>query len=243
MKYTDLVIKTKPDRDKYTFNIPPVSENAEFPIIFLLIFLPSYLNQQDLPHGLFDSGTYQGQIILHSLLIYFLVRYLLQKKAPPAFPGLTAMSSRIRLVEILVCLGGLAFLFALYSLLVMPLLADLNLIGISEEPVLLTDRMMLFPALITTFTAALMEEFFFRGYAFFRIIQWGTGKIPALITANIIFAAGHLYEGFPAAVFALVSGIFLSVLVLKKISLYSLSVAHGIFNFTMILISYLKQLS
>ncbi|MDA3956424.1 CPBP family intramembrane glutamic endopeptidase [Oceanispirochaeta sp.] len=231
---------------KITINIHSVSEKAEFPLVFLLLFLPSYLNQQSLPYGFFDYPLYTGQVMLQSLLIFFLIRYLMQKQPLSEEleeTGRTALSPILRFSHGFLALGGLITLYFLYTFLFLPTLQGLGITDFPEEPVLITKAYMLFPALMSCFAAAAMEEFFFRGYAFFRIRQAGISLFPALLTANIIFAAGHLYEGLAAAGFALVSGLFLSLLVLRKISLFSLTAAHGIFNFGMILISYLRQLS
>ena len=59
--------------------MPYVPENAEFPILFLLLFLPSYLIQQPMPRGLFDDPAYQIQILIQSLLILILTLYMLRQ--------------------------------------------------------------------------------------------------------------------------------------------------------------------
>ena len=100
---------------------------------------------------------------------------------------------------------------------------------------------MLIPSLFTCLAGGVMEEFFFRGYGYFRIRQWGLSPLGALVLINILFAGGHLYEGYPTALFALISGFYLSLLVIRGVSLFSLAAAHGIFNFILILLNYLGQ--
>lgn len=226
--------------NKVSINIPPIPEKAEFPIIFLIIFLPAYLGQQSLPYGLFDSPFYHIMSILQSLLILSLLFYLLRKTPPKAAESAGAMAGEILVTHSLTTLAGLIILFAFYSLI----LKGLESFGYSstEDPVLLTRGIMLIPSLLTCLSAAAMEEFFFRGYAFFRVRRGGVSTGKALIFISILFAAGHMYEGVPAAVFALTSGIFLGLLMLRGFSLFSLSAAHGIFNFLMILLSYIKQI-
>jgi len=224
---------------KISIYLPQVSENAEFPILFLLLFLPSYLNQTSMPPALFDHPAYQLQILYQSLLIFMLTLYLLKRNAPPSETGRTPMTPEINILECLAVLAGLAVLFLLYNL-ILRIIQELGLGTKPEEPVLITRGVMLLPAFILCLCASLMEEFFFRGYAFFRMVQSGMGMVPALLLTNMLFAAGHFYEGVPAAVFAFASGIFLSLAMRKGVSLFSLSAAHGIFNFTMILISYFR---
>jgi membrane protease YdiL (CAAX protease family) len=218
----------------------PISRKAEFPLIFFLIFLPAYLNQGPLPRGVFDYPLYQGQIILQSLLIFLLVRYLMERTPPADGKAYeSAFAPALVPLHALITLGGLALIYAVYTLGLVPLLPE----GLSppDELVLITRYHMLPLALISCLTAAGMEEFFFRGYAWIRLKETGLNGIPALLTVSLLFAAGHLYEGIGAALFAWGSGLFLGILVIRGFSLYSLTLSHGLFNFAMILISYLRQ--
>ncbi|MBF9015704.1 MULTISPECIES: CPBP family intramembrane glutamic endopeptidase [unclassified Oceanispirochaeta] len=225
--------------NKISISIPSIPEKAEFPVIFLIIFLPAYLNQGSLPAGLFDNPVYHLMTILQSLLILSLLFYLMRKTPPQTGESPSAMAEEIKITHSLITLGGLILLYSLYSFI----LTMLQRAGYSkpEEAVLLSRGIMLIPSLLTCLAAASMEEFFFRGYAFFRVRQGGSAPVKALIFISLLFAAGHIYEGLPAAFFALISGIFLGLMILRGFSLFSLSAAHGIFNFLMILLSYLKQ--
>lgn len=225
--------------NRISIAIPSIPERAEFPIIFLTLFLPAYLNQDSLPQGLFDSPFYHIMTIFHSLLILSLVFYLLQKTPPETEESAAALTGEIRISETALVLGGLILLYGLYNLI----LTGLHRGGLplQEDPLLISRGIMLLPSLLTCLAAAAMEEFFFRGYAFFRIRRGGIPPLKALIVLNLLFAAGHLYEGVPAALFALCSGIFLSLAVVKGCTLFSLSAAHGLFNFLMILMSYIRQ--
>ena len=227
---------------KISINIPPISKNAELPLIFLLIFLPAYLNQSALPYGIFDFPLYQGQIILQSLLIFFLVRYLTERNPPGALHEYdSAFAPALLPLQSLICLGGLAFIYGIYTFLLVPLLPAGGAVGPAAEPVLITRPAMLPLTLVSCLTAAAMEEFFFRGYAYLRLKESGLSSVPAILTVSLLFAAGHLYEGVPAALFAWASGLFLGFLVTRNFTLYSLTLSHGFFNFSMILISYLRQ--
>lgn len=225
--------------NRISINIPSIPEKAEFPLIFLIIFLPAYLNQDVLPAGLFDNPLYHLMTILQSLLILSLLFYLMKKTAIDTIESPSAMAPEIKISHSLITLAGLTTLYIIYTL-VLIWLGKFNFIK-PEDPELISSAVMLIPSLLTCLAAASMEEFFFRGYAFFRVRQAGSSPLRALIFISILFAAGHLYEGIPAVLFALASGSFLTLLILRGFSLFSLSLAHGIFNFLMILISYFKQ--
>ncbi len=229
--------------NKITINIPSIPDKAEFPLIFLIIFLPAYLAQTAMPAGVFDYPVYHGQAILQSLLIFLLTIYLMRKDRTPealsaedpgskVFQG--AFAEEIRLTHILISLTGLGLIYGVYILILGFIVPPPE-----SEPVLITKGVMLLPSLVTCLSAAAMEEFFFRGYGYFRLRQSGFRPVSSIVMINILFSLGHLYEGIPAALFAFGSGLFLGFMVLKRISLFSLSAAHGIFNFLMILLSYL----
>ncbi len=227
---------------KISINVPTISRNAEFPLVFLLIFLPAYLSQTALPRGVFDFPLYQGQIILQSLLIFLLLRYLLENRKPGSTVHYdSAFSPALKPFESLISFAGLTLIYLFFTFVLPPLLSSGIPDGPGTEPVLITRAGMLPLALISCLAAATMEEFFFRGYAWIRLKESGLNSLVSLLTVSLLFAAGHLYEGLPAAFFAWASGLFLGVLVIRGFTLYSLSLSHGLFNFSMILISYLRQ--
>ena len=213
----------------------------EFPLIFLLVFLPAYLNQAPLPHGVFDYPLFHGQMILQSLLLFLMAVYLIRKDPPLTISEYhSAFAPELLPLQSLLSLAGLALIYAVYNFALLPLLSTAG--DAAETAVLLTRPAMLPLSLISCLAAAAMEEFFFRGYAYIRLRETGIGKFPALAVVSVLFAAGHLYEGVPAAAFACGSGFFLGYLVIRGFSLYTLALSHGLFNFSMVLISYLSQL-
>jgi len=222
---------------KIGLKLPVIPDSAEFPLLFLLIFLPSYLMQQPMPPGFFDSPVYQMQILMQSLLILSLTLYLLRKNPPPGKTAVAALAPEISLTAAGAVLAGLAVLFLIYNSAVR-FLGEAGLPVAQNDTVLITRAGMLVPVLAVCAVSALMEEFFFRGYGYLRLLQAGMGPVPALILINILFAAGHVYEGGAAAVFAFLSGLLFSLALRRGVSLFSLSAAHGIFNFAMILISF-----
>ncbi|MDC7239710.1 MAG: type II CAAX endopeptidase family protein [Spirochaetales bacterium] len=220
---------------RITINIPTIPYKAEFPLFFLIIFLPAYLAQTAMPPGLFDLPAFHSQSVLQALLVISLILYLFRKTPSQDDLYPSAFAGELRITHMLITLGGLAVLYCLYTL-ILPFLFPPGM----ENPVLITRGIMLVPSLITCLCAASMEELFFRGYGYFRLRQSGLTPLSSVLIINTLFSLGHLYEGVPAALFAFVSGLFLAFLVLKKISLFSMGAAHGIFNFLMILLSFLS---
>lgn len=192
-----------------------------------------------MPPGLFDYPIHHLTVIFQSLVIITLLLYLMQKTPPLCEESATALAGELKISHVLIAFAGIGVLFAMYTA-GMAVLRTLG-VRIDPPPLLISRKIMLIPSFLTCMAAATMEEFFFRGYAWFRIRRDGGSPVSGLIFISILFAGGHLYEGVPAAVFAFASGLFLGTLILKRFSLFSLSAAHGIFNFVMILLSYLQQ--
>ncbi len=217
---------------KWKFPLPAVPSRAEFPLIFLLVFFPAYLTQAKIDLPVFDYPSYHGQILLRSLLIFLLCLYL---------SGENRMTEgAISPVETTAALAGLGGIYLLFFAGLIPLFEFFGGIHPSAPAPLISRGIMLFPAFLSCLATGTMEEFFFRGYAYTRILEWKMPPVKAAVFTNLIFAAGHLYEGLPGAGFALASGLFLSFCLLRGFSLLSLSAAHGLFNFSMLVLNYLN---
>ncbi len=223
---------------KIAIKIPHPGLKAELPLFFGIAFLPAYLTQGAMPPGTFDHLIYHFQIILQAALVFFMVLYLLKKSPPPEEEARSALAPALAPLKALQTLFFLLLLYGAYMglrLFISPGAAP------EGEVKLISTPWMLLPSLVTCLAAAAMEEFFFRGYCYFRLRQSGCSVLSAASAANLLFALGHLYEGPAAAGFALLSGLILSRRMLKGNSLFSLAAAHGIFNTLMLLISLIRQ--
>ncbi len=207
---------------------------AEFPLLFIILYLPAYLNQSGpLSNRYFDSPYIQLQMILMSLVYSLFILYLMENVASELPGELISCLKPPGLKSSAVLLGGLFCLYFLVSLL--------NLVyPPPENPVLLTRGYMLIPTLFTCLFSAAQEEIFFRYYGYARLRQNGTDGFRAMILMSLIFAAGHAYEGLHGLIFSFISAVFLSLAIQRGVSLFSLIAAHGVFNFLIILINYLS---
>ena len=77
---------------------------------------------------------------------------------------------------------------------------------------------------------AYREECYFRAYCL--TLLRGAGAPPWLATLGsaVLFGAGHLYQGWGAAVFAVLMGAVLALLFQQRPSLHRVAFAHALFN-------------
>jgi membrane protease YdiL (CAAX protease family) len=84
------------------------------------------------------------------------------------------------------------------------------------------------------------EELLFRAYLLTRCHQAGFPLPLALITSTFFFGLLHLYEGILGALFALLSGFYLSYIFVKKRNIHIIGLAHAFFNGTALLLTLME---
>lgn len=82
-----------------------------------------------------------------------------------------------------------------------------------------------------------MEELFFRAYAMTRLQQLGVSPRTAVLVSALLFSVGHLYQGVQGVLFALLAGLLLGGLYLRRNSVHPLALGHGIYNYLGLLFS------
>lgn len=92
---------------------------------------------------------------------------------------------------------------------------------------------------VTAILTGYSEELFFRSYLYTRFEELKLGKVHLIITVNLIFALGHFYEGYQGGLNAFVLGSFFSIVFLWKRNIHVLAIAHGVYNFSVLMASLL----
>ena len=77
---------------------------------------------------------------------------------------------------------------------------------------------------------AYREECYFRAYCLTLLRGVGAPAWLATLGSALLFGAGHLYQGWGAAVFAVLMGAALAALFQQRPSLHRLVLAHALFN-------------
>ena len=79
-------------------------------------------------------------------------------------------------------------------------------------------------------TSAYREELYFRAYCLSLLQRAGTPAWLAALGSALLFGAGHLYQGWAAAAFAVLMGSVLAMLYQRRPGLHRLVFAHALFN-------------
>jgi len=98
------------------------------------------------------------------------------------------------------------------------------------------DRPQLVPlALLFSLVVGYREEVFFRSYLLTRFVQMGASPALAVVFSTAVFSLGHIYQGWSGLVYAILHGIVFAVAFLNTRRLHVVAVAHGLYNFSVLL--------
>ncbi|MBN2737350.1 MAG: CPBP family intramembrane metalloprotease [Spirochaetales bacterium] len=92
--------------------------------------------------------------------------------------------------------------------------------------------------LLFCFFIGLKEELFFRAICIGRLKEWGLPAWAAILLSALIFSSLHLYEGLLAGIFAFASALIFGAFYEKWKNVFVLACAHGLFNFSILILSY-----
>ena len=131
-------------------------------------------------------------------------------------------------------------------LLLFPLGLILNEIAHSHEEILtegyrwkLEGPSQLILAFVFSITTGYREELFFRSYLLTRFENIGVSFPIATVSSTVLFATGHLYEGYIGFTVALTIGFYLVYIFKKFHNLHINAITHGLYNFTILFLTIL----
>jgi membrane protease YdiL (CAAX protease family) len=81
------------------------------------------------------------------------------------------------------------------------------------------------------------EELYFRGYLPTELFRRGMSALPAILVPVFIFAAGHFYQGAVGFAAACLLGLYLTGVFRMSRNLHVPAIAHGLYNFCVLLLS------
>jgi membrane protease YdiL (CAAX protease family) len=79
-------------------------------------------------------------------------------------------------------------------------------------------------------TAALCEEFLYRGFLLAQLTQWVSSGAGAWAASSLVFGLAHIYQGWHGMVRAALLGALLAYPVIHLGSLYPSMLAHGLID-------------
>jgi len=215
-------------------------------LVFAAYYLPGYLFQPqhaiggDLFNSLSFNLAYMAQVAPKVLLLL----YLILRNVGDSLGEKLADYGLVRITPASLVRALFAFI-AIYLALV-PILFGISRLAADLPPFLvdrvhwrLTNTPLLPVVLLTCALTGYSEELFFRAYLLTVLQDFGLRPGLAVAASTLLFALGHLYEGLAGFLGTVVIGIVLSLLFLRKRDLHSIALAHGLYNFTALLLTQL----
>lgn len=109
---------------------------------------------------------------------------------------------------------------------------------IETAPFSITNAVMLIPAFFMFLLTGYTEELYFRSYL---LTVWSRLRLPmfaSLLFSSILFASGHLYQGWFAVATIFIIGIVLGLWYFALKNIHLIAVAHALFNFLQLVFLY-----
>ncbi|MDR2445477.1 MAG: CPBP family intramembrane metalloprotease [Spirochaetaceae bacterium] len=95
-----------------------------------------------------------------------------------------------------------------------------------------------FVMVLSCIVAAYLEESFFRALLYNRLLVMGLQKVTAILTASLLFACCHAWQGFWGMSGAFLSGVFLGFLFDRQKSLNIIALGHALYNIIVYLLPF-----
>jgi len=218
-------------------------EDKKEPIIlFMIFFLPGFISQTKLMDGsVFNSLWFNLMYLITVIPQMMLILYLIGKKESSQKPlyGLDKIKKKDIWNSIIYLIGifAIVIITGLFSYFITSLLTG-SMQSIPEKlPLWKFDNKILTPLIfLTCMATGYSEELFFRSYLLSEFNLPGK-EIYIITGASFIFGLGHIYQGLGGFLGTFAIGIFLSVMFVKNRRLHSIAIAHGLYNFTVLMIS------
>jgi membrane protease YdiL (CAAX protease family) len=208
----------------------------EISILFALFYLPSYLFQNSIsdPEA-FNDPLFNLQLWTLYIPQISLILYLIGINKDKTFSDFGI--KKLKMNEIPSIFLTIAFLILIIGII--QVIFKLFPRTASEEMFLweLHNKKIIPLLLISSFLTGYSEELFFRSYLFTMLEELKLGKIHIILTVNMIFALGHFYEGSAGGINAFILGCYFSLVFLKKRNIHIPAIVHGLYNFSVLLLS------
>ncbi|WP_020611558.1 CPBP family intramembrane glutamic endopeptidase [Sediminispirochaeta bajacaliforniensis] len=197
-------------------------------LLFFVLFFPGYLSGTDSGQKIdFANLGFLFRYAAVALPQILLLLFMISKKGPgwPERYGIT----RIKRRDIPGALLLLPLLLAISFLIA--LLFPFGL----QESWGMEKRTLLLPAIVAMVITGYREELFFRAYLLRELSTFlgGEEQRPGwreVTTSSLLFAAGHLYQGWGGALTTLLIAMVLGFRYSRKKSLHEVAIAHSLYN-------------
>ena len=207
-------------------------------ILFMVFFLPGFISQTQVVDGsVFNSAWFNFIYIITVIPQILLILYLIEKKPKGKILlyGITKIK-KIDLAYSLLYFAGIMIIIIVTGI-ISTVITDFGQSSYTELPIWKLSNKKLIPLIfLTCMATGYSEELFFRSYLLTEFHLPGK-EIYAVTGSSLLFALGHIYQGLPGFLGTFAIGIFLASIFVRKRRLHTIAIAHGLYNFTVLMIS------
>ena len=223
---------------KQIIKIFDIEDKKEPIILFMVFFLPGFLSQSKVVDGtVFNSVWFNLVYLMTVIPQILLVLYLIEKKPAEQIQlyGITRIKSKDLLYGIVYFIGIMIIILGMVIISIV--ITSLGVETSANTQLWQFNNIKIIPLiLITCLATGYSEELFFRSYLLSEFNS--PGKEKYVITGtSFIFALGHVYQGLAGFLGTFAIIFFLASIFIRKRQLHSIAIAHGLYNFTVLLIS------
>ncbi len=213
-------------------------------LLFMVFFLPGFLFQNRQISGeIFNSTMFNLYYMVAVIPQILLLLYIINLKGSNSFRkyGITEITLKDAGYGVLYALGVIGILSLI--MIIMNLTAGLAP-GETEGGILpavdwkITNPAILPLVFLTTMTIGYSEELFFRSYLLTEFINRDEdNRLQVTAAVSLLFAAGHIYQGIGGFISTFIIGIYFSLIFLKTRRIHSAALGHGLYNFSVLILS------
>lgn len=209
-------------------------------LLFSVLFLPGFISQgvQEIAPDMFESLFFNIFYIITAVPQLLLILYIISIKPERSLADFDiGKISKIDVPRSLLALIGIYLCIIPIGLITMLLEPEIDNQLVYGSGWSFSDYRLLPIVFISCMATGYLEEIFFRAYLFKSLQKTGAGLIPSAIAVNVLFGSGHIYEGYYAFAATAAIGFFLTWLFVKTKSIHTISIGHGLYNFSVLLIA------
>lgn len=215
-------------------------------LFFLVFFFPAYLKQSlQFDIGLMFHPEYHLNTLIYTLPQMCLMLYVLQLRSPGGLGdfgiGNIGISLFIPVLLTYLLIFGVSTALGIFAELI-SMVSEINFYNPALPESLPEGFSPLRPPflplliLLTSLVIAYFEELFFRVYLIGQFAETSRENHLVVLLSSLVFAGGHLYQGLIGGLGTFLIGLLLGYRYLHSRNWHEVSIAHALYNFTIILL-------
>ncbi|MEW5816531.1 MAG: CPBP family intramembrane glutamic endopeptidase [Spirochaetota bacterium] len=211
-------------------------------ILFSVLFLPNYIQSINVEAEMFNSPIYNLMLLVYSLPQILLILYIISLKPEIETRRFGTVNLRFKDIALaLLIFTGIYFLLLPVSFLLSLLEGKNNSLLYNPIRWQFSETRLIPLVFLSCLSIGYREELFFRSYLLTQFKLSEISMPAGIIISTLLFASGHVYQGLSGFAITGIIGLYFSIIFLKTENLHQIAIAHGLFNFTTLVLSLVRR--